>query len=282
MDQLNLMAWEGRVECLSGVVTEDQAMRMHATLGTEDQAAPRNGDTLPALWHWGAFVPTVGMSDLGPDGHPALGDFLPPIRLRRRMWAGGELTFHTPLYVGEPLLRSTAIRSITEKQGRSGAMVFLTLDHEIHGQNGLAISERQDIVYLDIPDRYIAPKKQAVPAVTCLSETVEISEALLFRYSALTFNAHRIHYDRTYSSVVEHYPGLVVHGPLQATYLIDAATRYNGRAPSQFRFRGVHPMFDGSDLLVLGQSHGPEVLALCTGSPNGHQGMQATAIWGDV
>lgn len=282
MDKQNLAAWIGREEMVPGSLGPELAAMLHATLGDVGQCAPKTSDVLPPLWHWCAFPPTAGMAELGVDGHPRLGGFLPPVRLDRRMWAGGALTFHAPLRVGEPLVRRSSIRSVTEKDGSAGPMVFVTLDHEIIAGDGLAISEQQDIVYLQIPDRFVPPRRLEAPAQADLTETVPITETLLFRYSAVTFNAHRIHYDLPYATETEHYPGLVVHGPLQATLLIRAATRHRGTAPDRFEFRGVHPMFHFEDLRLLGVEDGPGTLALCTASPAGHQGLRATATWEDV
>ncbi|SHI08104.1 FAS1-like dehydratase domain-containing protein [Marivita hallyeonensis] len=278
MDQLNVIAWQGRTENNAGLVSQQTAAQLHATLGSREEPAPINGDPLPPLWHWCGFPPLAPMEELGPDGHPRLGSFLPPIRLDRRMWAGGALRFHAPLHVGEPLQRRSVVRGITEKDGASGPMVFVTVDHAIYGERGLAIEERQDIVYLPIPDSYTPPKPRQMPETPNATNTVPMPETLLFRYSALTFNAHRIHYDKAYAKDIEHYPGLVVHGPLQATLLMQLAVEKAGRTPEDFHFRGVHPMFAGTDLdLAAVEDDG--ALALFSGQ-DGHQGMQATAIFG--
>lgn len=278
MDQVNLTAWEGRTQTRTGAVSEQLAAQLHATLGNPRDAAPRQGDLLPPLWHWSAFPPTAPMSELGTDGHPHMGGFLPPVRLDRRMWAGGALQFGAPLRVGERLEMRTNIRAVTEKHGGAGPMVFVTLDHAIYGETGLAISERQDIVYLAIPDAYAPPKKRAMPPRPVFHTTHETPETLLMRYSAVTFNAHRIHYDLPYAQDVEHYPGLVVHGPLQATLLMQAAVTHKGRVPQHFEFRGVHPMFAGDPMDIMATEEDPQTLSLVTGTA-AHQCMQATAIW---
>jgi 3-methylfumaryl-CoA hydratase len=282
MDQLNVKAWEGRTDQQEGCITEGQAAEIHATLGAAHIPAPRNGADMDPLWHWFAFNPTAPLSELARDGHPALGDFLPPVRLERRMWASGSLTFGAPLRVGERLTKRSFIRGVTEKEGKTGPMVLVSVDHKIYGERGLAIEERQDIVYLDIPDTFRPPAKRPLPANPVLHTHQPLSEALLFRYSALTFNAHRIHYDLPYAQEVEHYPGLVVHGPMQATWLINAAWRHKGRRPRHFDFRAVHPVFltpgQSRDLDIMASDDEAGALVLCTGQ-NGHQGMQATAIW---
>lgn len=273
MDRLNVEAWVGREAREESSITDFQARRIHATVGEGD--APRAGDALPPLWHWCAFTPTEGNEALGPDGHVRGSELLPPVYLPRRMWAGGSLTFHRPIHVGEPLERSTRIRSLVEKQGKTGPMFLLTLDHLIYGAQGLAIEETQDIVYLEIPDRYTPPAARDIPALS--QETVAMPETLLFRYSAITFNGHRIHYDLPYTQETEKYPALVVHGPLQATLLMRAATRQKGRTPLYFNFRGVHPMFAGTSCEIA-MAEDDEGLALWTGQ-DGHQCMQARAVW---
>ncbi|QBF30056.1 MaoC family dehydratase N-terminal domain-containing protein [Thalassococcus sp. S3] len=278
MDQLNVKAWEGRAEECHGGVSEILAAQLHATLSDKGGKAPAQGDPLPPLWHWSAFPPTATMAELGSDGHPPVGGFLPPVKLPRRMWAGGSLRFRAPIKVGEHLTRQSSIRSVTKKEGAGGPMVFVSVDHLIFGRAGLAIEERQDIVYLNIPDEYKSPRKLPVPDHPVLHRVMPMTETLLFRYSAVTFNAHRIHYDLPYATMVEHYPGLVVHGPLQAQLLCQAACHYRGRVPDHFDFRGVHPMFHGQTLDIMAIEADAGSLQLFTGQ-EGHQGMQATALW---
>ena len=278
MDQINLSAWINRSEISTGGLSVMAAQTAHAVLGQSGTQAPCDGDPLPALWHWFGFPPTASMVHLGDDGHPKLGGFMPPVRLNRRMWAGGALEFIAPLHVGEHLTRETRIANIVEKSGAAGEMVFVTLEHGISGEDGLALREQQDIVYLQIPDSFRAPKAIPVPQDD-LREAFSVTTPLLFRYSAITFNAHRIHYDLPYTQEVEHYPDLVVHGPLQANLLMDMATRHRGRAPSMFSFRGVHPVF-ASDAVELSATKTSDAeWSLCTIAGGSHQGMQASAIW---
>lgn len=278
MDQVNLIAWTGRNAEDFGGLDHRQASMMQATLGTPGRTAPAAGDVLPPLWHWAAFPPMASMRQLGEDGHPHPGGFLPPMPAKRRMWAGGSLRFHAALHVGERLTRRSVVRDIQTK-GADGQMTFVTVEHLIYGERGLAVNERQDIVYLPMPERYSPPEPRALPTETVLRTSFDASEVRLFRYSALTFNAHRIHYDLAYTQTVEHYPGLVVHGPLQATMLMQAAVAHKGRVPSDFHYRGVHPVFAGPVDVVAEETEGG--LALFTGQ-DGHQGMQATAIWEDT
>lgn len=229
----DLTDWIGRREITRGVISPSTAQTIHATLFGKN-AAPASGEVIPHFWHWYAFPPAAAMEDLGTDGHPKLGGFLPPVPLERRMWAGGNLRFQTEMHVDEQLTRKSRIANVVEKTGASGTMVFVTVEHEIHGARGLCVSEQQDIVYLKIADVFAPPPAKPAPVEDgqikiVLDRIIPISEPLLFRYSAITFNAHRIHYDQTYAQDVEKYPGLVVHGPLQASLLIKAASEWAGR-----------------------------------------------------
>lgn len=276
---LQVTDWIGREETAQGRVEEIQAAMLAATLSDAGATAPRHGDELPALWHWVAFLPTVSMRELAEDGHPKLGGFLPPVALPRRMWAAGQLEFVKPLRVGERLTRHSIIRNVAEKEGSTGKMVFVTVAHEIAGENGLAIREVQDIVYLEMPEKFRAPKAIMPPTATVIDKTVPVNEALLFRFSACTFNAHRIHIDLDYARDVEKYPNLIVHGPLQAMMLCQVGTQHMGRAPDRFKFRGVHPMFHDRDMRLLAEEDGQGKLRLCTARGDENQGLQATAEW---
>ncbi len=274
--------WIGRVEAREGMLTRELAGMLGAAVSHDLSADPdlRAGAAMPRLWHWAAFPEFAPLGELGTDGHPALGGFLPRLRLQRRMWAGGSLRFSGDLRIGERLQRRSEIIDVAEKSGASGPMVFVSVRHQITGEGGGAVEERQDIVYLDIPDRFIAPKKTPVFDDLLFDETVRINEARLFRYSAATFNAHRIHYDLPYAREVEKYPGLIVHGPMQATMLIEAGQRRAAKSASSFRFRGVHPMFHDRDLRLVGRRD-PDAPAieLGTATPEGHLGMQARMEW---
>lgn len=274
--------WVGRREERWGVLTSELASMLDAAIG-HDLSADRDlcqGAYLPCLWHWAAFPEFVPMSELGNDGHPRLGSFLPPLAFPRRMWAGGKLTFTGGLRIGERLQKRSEILSVTEKNGATGTMVFVRVGHVIEGENCGYIEEVQDIVYLNIPEEFTPPKKVDVPGNLSFDETVPMNEARLFRYSAATFNAHRIHYDLPYTRDVEKYPALVVHGPMQATMAIEAAKRHTGQVAREFRFRVVHPMFHDQDLRLVGRripgGHGIE---LGTASPEGHLGLQAKMEW---
>lgn len=242
----HLRQWIGREERQSEQLTSALVERFEATLGTS--AAVIDGHA-PLAIHWCLTQPAIAAEGLGPDGHPARGGFLPPVPLPRRMWAGGELSFIAPLRTGELVTRISRIADVTHKLGRSGELVFVTIEHDILSGDTVALKERQNIVYraMDKLAGQPAPSEPAVDATAAdRSEMVEATTTLLFRYSALTFNGHRIHYDLDYAREREGYQGLVVHGPLQATLLLHMAARMNGnQPPTHFAYRGVAPLVHG-------------------------------------
>ncbi len=243
-------AWVGRTETVTDVLDAVRSGALCAALGQE--AGLALGAPLPLLHHWLYFWNVQPPASLGPDGHPAKGGFLPPIPLPRRMWAGGRLRFLQPLVIGEPVSRTSTISSITEKSGKSGPLVFVTVQHEISGRNGVAIIEEQDLVYREpASGRSDLPVGESAPAAAWHEELTP-DTVLLFRYSALTMNGHRIHYDRPYAVEVEAYPALVVHGPLQATLLASLAAQRLPSPISGFTFRGQSPAFDGITLHICG------------------------------
>jgi 3-methylfumaryl-CoA hydratase len=277
-------AWLGKVEEATDSVTIQQAEALAATLDLSaddrDRRGIRSGGLLPPLWHWVAFTPKVPMSMLGSDGHPQRGGFLPPVPLERRMWAGGRLTFTGDLRIDEPIHRRSEITAIKEKSGGAGQMVFVTVHHTLSGKQGIAIEEEQDIVYVAIPDRFTPPPPVAAPTDPVWQEPVAVDTVLLLRYSAVTFNGHRIHYDLTYSTEVEHYPGLVVHGPLQATLLLEAAVRrHAGARPAGYQFRGVRPLFHFEPLTLMGSAIDNSKQAIAAVNGDGNVTMQARVTW---
>lgn len=270
----------GRVETNEGRLSEELAGMMAAATG--HAAAPRpdilDGAAMPDLWHWAAFPDFAPMSALADDGHPRRGGFLPQLAFSRRMWAGGALAFEGRLKIGETLRRRSEILAVDEKKGAGGPMVFVSVAHEVEGAMG-RIAETQDIVYLDIPETFRPPKPIAPLAETDFEEIVDAGPARLFRFSAATFNAHRIHYDLPYAREAEKYPGLVVHGPLQAILLMEAAMRHLGVRPTRFTFRGVHPMFHDQPLRLCGRrDRQGSAIDLCTATP-AHQGTKARMEW---
>ena len=248
--------WIGRREEASDVATLSSVAGMIATLDRDD-GAPQIGDPLPPLWHWMYFAPRERHSGIGPDGHPRRGGFMPPIPLPRRMFAGGRATFHAPIRIGDEVRREGEITGVTRKDGRTGELVFVTVGYRILTDRGLAIEEEHDIVYRDAP----TPGQQAASQAPVKADardgdwrrTVAPDPVMLFRYSALTFNGHRIHYDHPYVTGVEGYPGLVVHGPLIATLLADLARDESGRQLRRFAFRAKRPLFDTAPFTVSGR-----------------------------
>jgi len=251
----DLQAWVGRTETREDVIGVERCVSMQATLDAGGTAL-ETGDALPPLWHWLYFWDIAPRSGLGRDGHPALGGFLPPVGPARRMWAGSRVSFPGDLRLGERATRVSTIDSVTEKTGRSGRLVFVTVRHEITGGAGLAIVDEHDIVYREDTGEAGASARPGEPAPddAVWTEAVEPDPTLLFRYSALTFNGHRIHYDRDYARDVEGYGGLVVHGPLLATLMVGLAGRsWPERRISGFEFRGHRPVFDTEDFTVSGR-----------------------------
>ena len=249
-----LREWEGRSETLADEMTAAPVRALSATLDRDD-ADPARGTPLPPLWHWLYFLPHHRQGELGPDGHARRGGFLPPVPLPRRMWAGGRLQWHAPLQVGDAVERNSRIVSVTHKAGRTGDLVFVLVRHEVRNAAGLALSEEHDIVYRAAPQPGDpVPPPQAAPIDAAWSREIVPDDVLLFRYSALTFNGHRIHYDRKYVTEVEGYPGLIVHGPLIATLLVDLLRRQLPQATLRsFSFKAVRPTFDLHPFRVCGQ-----------------------------
>ncbi len=247
-----LRGWIGRTESASDVVGATPARALAATLG---HARPFDtGDPIPPPWHWQYFLTMGPIDDVGPDGHPRRGAFLPPVPLPRRMWAGSRMEFERPLCIGDAVTRTSRIADVTLKEGRSGTLVFVKVRHEIAGPRGRALVEEHDIVYRDLPKAgEAAPAPRNAPTGAAWRREIHPDPVLLFRYSALTYNSHRIHYDQPYVTKVEGYPGLIVHGPLLATLLLDLLLRERpGANVRRFEFRALRPVFDTAPFLVCG------------------------------
>ena len=269
IDVDHLRRWIGRTERQEDVVTAARVAEVAATL--DRPAAPSVGDPLPALWHWAFFTPKAPLATLSQDGHPKLGGFMPPIPLPRRMWVGGRLRFLAPLRVGDRAVRTTEVRDVSAKTGSSGALVFLTLRHEIATGDGPAIVEEQDLVYRE---RATGTARPAAPAAPTELPPADWRDGLLpgpvqlFRYSAVTFNAHRIHYDWPYATQVEGYPGLLVHGPLLVLAQVQTH-RLSGGAPiASLRHRCISPLFCGQPAVIRSADTEAGV-ALTVAGPNG-------------
>jgi 3-methylfumaryl-CoA hydratase len=276
-----LRQWIGKTESATDVVTATPYAALAATL---DHAIdrPGSGVPLPPLWHWLYFLPLYRESDVGPDGHAERGGFLPPVSLPRRMWAGSQIEFSRPLCVGDAITRRSTIVDVTEKSGRTGALVFVKVRHEIHrgDESSPALVEFHDLVYRDAPAAgAAAPPPTVAPTTSLWERTITPDPVLLFRYSALTFNGHRIHYDCRYVTEVEGYPGLVVHGPLIATLLLDLLRREMPAADvAHFQFRAVRPLFDLKPFYVCGSPGEGKTVQLWARDSEGWLTMDATAV----
>lgn len=254
IDEPLLRQWIGRQESQRDVLTPVPLNALAAALDRDDPAYACSTQ-VPALWHWLYFLPLARQSTVGADGHPKRGGFLPPVSLPRRMWAGGRLTFQGPLPVGAEVERTSTIVDVTHKAGRSGDLVFVKLLHELSVAGEVRVREEQDIVYRDPPRPDEAPARpQPAPTGAQWVSDLHPDPVLLFRYSALTFNGHRIHYDRPYATQEEGYPGLVVHGPLIATLLMNLLREHNPQAQvTAFTFRALRPAFDQRLLRLCGR-----------------------------
>lgn len=280
IDLTRLQQWQGRSETVDDTITP-QLLRGFRAMLDLDPGLPIAGEIVPQALHWCLAPPTVAMSEIGADGHPARGGFLPPVPLPRRMWAGGRLSFHDELRVGDRVERISTVEKVTMKEGRTGPLCFVLISHRLSTERGLAIAEEHDIVYrgLDAPAAGI-PSRAASMGAADVSRDVRPSPVLLFRYSALTFNGHRIHYDRNYVTEVEGYPGLIVHGPLQATMLIQLAAQLNRDTPVRtFSFRALSPLFDISNVSLKGRMEDGSTAKLWVAGDSGVLHMEAKAGW---
>jgi 3-methylfumaryl-CoA hydratase len=274
-----LRDWIGRTRTERDELSLFPARGMAALLDA-DPALLEADSTLPTGWHWLYFRPTARQSDLGNDGHPRRGGFLPPVELPRRMWAGGRFRFGASLRLGENVERVSSIRDVAQKHGRSGPLVFVTVNHRVSGPAGLACDEDQDIVYRDAPrpgDPTSPPRRLAEP--TAWQEQFTPDRVALFRFSALTFNGHRIHYDPAYAQA-EGYPDLVVHAPLIALLLLGAAQRRGSASgPASFEYRAVSPLFVGQAIRLQGEPLHENRMRLWATDAEGSVAMMANASW---
>jgi 3-methylfumaryl-CoA hydratase len=269
--------WIGRTETVGDFIATAPAQAAAATLD-DTESHFEDGAALPPLWHWFYFLPKAPASRIGPDGHPQRGGFLPPIPLPRRMFAGARLSFAATVVIGRQASREGVIRAVSQKTGRSGTLAFVTVGYTIRQNGRVCIEEEQDIVYREPGALVPAPQPAPLPPPPegAVSRMIEPDPVLLFRFSALTFNAHRIHYDRPYATGVEGYPGLVVHGPLTAVLLMELVRRNIGRPVSAFIFRGQAPLFDLAPFRISGIT-GRDTVELEALGPDGKPAMSATA-----
>jgi 3-methylfumaryl-CoA hydratase len=274
-------SWRGRTEEVEDVATLRMAAHMAVTLGRDDPP-PRSGDLLPLGWHWVLCPWPLRVGETGPDGLPTRGGFMPDIALPRRMWAGGRMTVHGPLHLGETVRRVSEIVNFAEKEGRSGPIAFVTTRHRYFGPAGLAVEEEQDTAFrAEKRPGEQPPPPAPPPAEPTWRRTVEPDPVMLFRYSALTFNCHRIHYDAPYATGVEGYPGLLVHGPLIATLLFDLIRRNAEKPVASLSYRAMRPLYVNVPFEVEGapteDGQGCVVWAL---DPEGAVAMQVQAAYG--
>lgn len=272
----HLKQWVGRERTLTDDLHPFPAQALSAALNHPH--APKAGDELPPSWQWMYFLDTPLAASTGEDGHPRLGEFLPPAPLPRRMWAAGSMQVERPLRLGERATRHSVIRSVDAKSGKSGSLVFVTLDHRISQNDRLCVHEEQSLVYREMPAGPAPlPAGEAAPTGADWSRTITPDPVLLFRYSALTYNGHRIHYDRHYAVEREFYPALVVHGPLLATLLLDLVKSHlPGSELRRFEFRALRPTFDTHPFTIHGKQEGP-LLKLWSADHGGNLCMSATA-----
>jgi 3-methylfumaryl-CoA hydratase len=280
---VNLTDWIGRTETVNDVATATPCAALAATFDQPNERPPV-GTPLPPLWHWLYFLPLYRQSEIGPDGHAKRGGFLPPVPLPRRMWAGSQFTFHRPLRVGDAITRVSTIENVTEKSGRTGPLVFVKVRHEVRRTDDpdLALTEFHDIVYREAPKPSdVAPPPKRAPERSAWERLWVPDDVLLFRYSALTFNGHRIHYDRRYVTQVEGYPGLIVHGPMVATLLVELLRERLPHARlAGYEFRAVRPLFDINTFTVCGEPAADGTVKLWARDHEGYLAMEATAVLG--
>ena len=273
--------WIGNTRTVEDYVSPTPARLLQMTL--DDAAAPlADGDPLPPAWHWCYFPEAAPQATLGADGHPPRGGFLPPVALPRRMFAGGRMTFPAPLRIGAPARQTAEVASVVEKEGRSGRLCFVTARYATEQDGAVRIEEERDFVYREEGAPPPAPPAAAPPAAPegTWSRAVTPDPVMLFRYSALTFNGHRIHYDRPYVTEVERYPGLIVHGPLIATLLLEVVRLNQQRPVAAFSFRARAPLFDMAPFRVVAAPGADGDVDLTAAGPDGAVAMRATATLG--
>jgi 3-methylfumaryl-CoA hydratase len=276
----DLKSWIGRTESIADVAMTKPIAALAATFDRREPD-PVQGDPIPPGWHWLYFLETRPASELGTDGHPKRGGFMPPVSLPRRMWAGGRLEFVRALHVGESLRRDSEIIAVEPKSGKSGNLVFVTVRHTVTANGETAVIEEQDIVYREAAKAGDAPPQpRAAPSSAQWRRELTPDAVLLFRFSALIFNAHRIHYDEDYARNEEHYPGLVVHGPLQTLLLLDLCRRSETRPVRKLDYRAASPLFHDRPMTINGNPSEDRAKAdLWTAGNSGGYAMVGTATF---
>jgi 3-methylfumaryl-CoA hydratase len=275
-----LKTWVGREQRVSEVLSAFPARALAAML--DHVRLPECGESLPPAWHWLYFLETPSATATGHDGHPLKGGFLPPVPLPRRMWAAGSFDLIRPLRLGLLAERVSMIGSVELKHGSTGTLVFVKLEHELRQEGSLCLREEQILVYREMPVTAVPlPRGDPAPAVPERVRSVAVNPVFLFRFSALTYNAHRIHYDRDYATRTEFYPGLVVHAPLLAILVLDLAVQMRPGIPiTQFRFRAIRPTIELGPIQLGGKCEGSE-MTLWSSDHENVVGLRATAVLGD-
>ncbi len=271
--------WLSVAETRRDVAALGPARRLLAVLDDKETLLEA-GDPLPPLWHWIYFLPGEAQSDLGPDGHPRRGGFLPPVELPRRMFAGGSLILHAPVPLGAEMRREAAVVDLKNKTGRSGRLIFVTVRFLIYSRARLCLEEEQAYVYQKIGPPLKAPqplREWPPPPAGAQVRLVHFDPVLLFRFSALVFNAHRIHYDRAYATDEEGYPGLVVHGPLVALMLAELVRRRFARTVRAFKFRSTAPFFDSTPARLVAVARNSNLIELTAERIDGVKALLASA-----
>jgi len=276
----HLREWIGKKESHTDVATPWPVVALAATLDRRDPV-PANGDPIPPGWHWLYFLEAKPAAELGPDGHPKRGGFLPPVPLPRRMWAGGRIEFHRALRIGEALRRDSEIVAVEPKQGKSGSLVFVTVRHTVFAANEIAVMEEHDIVYREAASPGAAPPQgRPAPQTAMWRREITPDPVMLFRFSALTFNGHRIHYDLDSCRHEENYPGLIVHGPLQTILMLDLVREREQRPVKKFDYRALQPVFHSERFTVNGNLNPDTSKAeLWTANAAGHSAMAGTTYF---
>lgn len=276
-----LKDWVGRTQATEDLAAPFPVRALAATFDADDPE-PKNGDPLPPLWHWLYFLDAAPQSKIGADGHAERGDFLPPVPLPRRMWAGSRFSFDgEPVRVGDPIGRKSEIKSVEPKSGSTGSMVFVTVKHTISGPRGVSFVEEHDIVYREAAGPGEQPKApKPAPADATWAKTIMADPVLLFRFSALTFNGHRIHYDQPYVTGTEGYPGLIVHGPLLGLLQIELARRANAdKIPRSFEFRALSPVFAGAAFHIHGRRESDGAITTWAANATGGLAQQGKVVF---
>lgn len=277
IDLDHLRSWIGKPHVERDIIAARHARLMAATIGVDGQALTA-GASLPPLWHWLYFLNGEPAARLGRDGHPARGGFLPPVPLPNRMWAGGQLDFHAPVPLDSEVEKRSTVTAVEHKQGRSGELVFVTVLHELLQDELILVSEQHDIVYKGATPGSAPAAPPEMPA-PLHSRTLTPDNTMLFRYSALSFNGHRIHYDADYCRAVEGYPNLVIHGPLNATLLAGLAEEVAGKPVKRFIYRGLQPAILGNALTLHAAAGGEDELLLWVALPTAGVAMRAQAFF---